>query len=175
MRQIRAISLIALLTVPAVTCFCYLKWQKAHVRHEIKEKLVEGMDRSELTAITVPLANLNTSLTWEHEREFELKGEMYDVVEQQIHGDSITLLCWHDKEETELNDLLTLLTSRNLSSDPDNQSAKDRVLNYFRTLFTTDLQDQATIGIVEYHVLNNQQLMLLSCSRIPPPTPPPVV
>lgn len=41
-------------------------------------------------------------LKWEHSREFEYQGEMYDVLEIQEKGDYIEYLVWHDREESKL-------------------------------------------------------------------------
>ncbi len=41
-------------------------------------------------------------LKWEHDREFEFRGEMYDVLEVHEKGDQIEYLVWHDQEESEL-------------------------------------------------------------------------
>jgi hypothetical protein len=39
-------------------------------------------------------------LKWEHDKEFEYNGQMYDVVEVADIGDSLQYLCWWDKAET---------------------------------------------------------------------------
>lgn len=43
-----------------------------------------------------------THLNWEHDREFEYLGEMYDVLEIHEKGNQIEYLVWHDQEESEL-------------------------------------------------------------------------
>jgi len=41
-------------------------------------------------------------LHWEDEQEFHYNGEMYDVIEKQVNGDKIVILCIADKKETSL-------------------------------------------------------------------------
>ncbi len=57
-------------------------------------------------------AEVNQKLRWEHSKEFEYKGKMYDVFKSKNDKDSVFYWCWLDKEETKLNtQLKSVLTS----------------------------------------------------------------
>ena len=40
------------------------------------------------------------SIIWENSSEFQYKGEMYDVIDKDIHGDELILTCVSDSKET---------------------------------------------------------------------------
>jgi len=50
-------------------------------------------------------------LHWHKPKEFEWHGQMYDVKEQYLHGDSVHLLVWADKHETMVNRALGYLSN----------------------------------------------------------------
>src|SRR5215510_10895581 len=45
---------------------------------------------------------LDERFEWEEENEFSLEGSMYDVVDQKIKGNKITIRCVKDDQENEL-------------------------------------------------------------------------
>lgn len=174
MRQFRAISLIALLALPGVICFCFLQWQKVHVRHELKEKLIKGIDRDSLTVLTFSMDESATTLNWEHDREFEYAGEMFDVVDFVTHGDSITYFCWKDHEETHLNELLSSLTAHSLDQDPQNKSQRSKTTDILKVhyLAVDHLITQPPGPVLKSP--SRKSDILHSRFKVPPPTPPPV-
>lgn len=173
MRSFKAISLIVLLAFPGVLCICFLHWQKAHIRHEVKEMLIHGIDRDSLTTLTFSKDETGSLLDWEHDKEFEYAGEMYDVVETLVHGDSITYHCWKDHEETHLNDLLTSITSDSLDKDPLNRSQRTNTTDILKVHYLTITQGAIDIQREVADSPNTYLALLYTHSLLPPPTPPP--
>jgi hypothetical protein len=174
MRQFKAISLVALLVLPGMICFCFLQWQKAHVRHDVKERLISGIDRDSLTKLTFSVHESQSLLEWEHEREFNYAEVMYDIVETFQNGDSITYYCWKDDDETHLNDLLSSLTTSSLDQDPKNKSQRSVATNILKVHYlapdrpiTQPLSPALDAPVQKVTRLNTRFVM-------PPPTPPPV-
>lgn len=76
-------------------------------------------------------------LEWEHSKEFEFSGVMYDVVYKRIKSDSVFYWCWKDVKETELNYKLTQLVEK--AADTNNTKSENLKLlsNLLAGLFTS--------------------------------------
>lgn len=122
MKRIISISLLLLLLLPVAVTVSWLNMEKHLVRKSIKRKIISGIDKSELVALTFHKNEINTTLKWKHSKEFEYKGQMYDIVETSIGSDSIQYWCWWDFEETQLNKKLdNLLASAWNQHPPKNE------------------------------------------------------
>ncbi|TFV94361.1 hypothetical protein E4S40_10050 [Algoriphagus kandeliae] len=73
---------------------------------QLKENMESRINRNpndkRIKTLVFTQEESQTLLDWEHEREFEYQGEMYDVLEIKEKGDQIEYLVWHDQEESEL-------------------------------------------------------------------------
>lgn len=119
LKQIFSILLIASLTVPFICIPVYLKHEKKTLKREIKHRIIEGIDRSDLVQLVFTEEQAARELKWEHSKEFEFNGEMYDVVETEIKNGKITYWCWWDHKETSLNKQLNYLLAKALNQqDP---------------------------------------------------------
>lgn len=93
------------------------------LKREIKHRIIEGIDRSELVELSFTPEE-EKQLRWEHSKEFEYKGEMYDVVESKSENGKTTYWCWWDNEETSLNKQLNKLLARALNDqEPSNTNS----------------------------------------------------
>ncbi|MFN3344621.1 MAG: hypothetical protein ACK412_03120 [Chloroherpetonaceae bacterium] len=130
------VSLLVLLSlfVPFSTTYLWLHIQKRLIKKEVKAKLIRGIDKSELTHFTFSKTQVQTELRWEHHKEFEYKGEMYDVVETEVKGDSIHYVCWHDKAETKLNKRLKTLIAQATSGSPEHQKRESLCYQLLKSL-----------------------------------------
>jgi hypothetical protein len=114
------------------------------------------------------------NLDWEHDAEFEYRGEMYDVIHATITADSATYWVWWDTEETQLNNELKLLVDQILTS-ASNQSEHGLVVKFQLSQNYTipDLSElPAQIQILPKNwKVDNQQLykFLFSYQNTPPP------
>lgn len=97
------------------------------LKREIKHRIIEGIDRSELVELSFT-AEEKKQLRWEHSKEFEYNGEMYDVVESKSENGKITYWCWWDNEETNLNRRLNNLLARALHDTEPSSSTKNAQL-----------------------------------------------
>jgi hypothetical protein len=113
-----------------------LQYQKKLIKKEVKRNMMDGLDKNELVVLTFALAEAKSQLKWEHSKEFEYKGQMYDIVETIFSGDSVTYLCWWDNEETQLNKQLSKLVSESLGNNPQNKENKKRLLSFFKSIYT---------------------------------------
>ncbi len=110
LKSISSIALIVLLVSPFWVLHSLMRLEKYQVRREVKQNLIKRIDRNELIHLKFATSEISEKLKWEHSKEFEYAGEMYDVVERVEAGDTVHFWCWWDNEETKLNKQLTELT-----------------------------------------------------------------
>lgn len=176
-QRIIAISLLFILIAPVATLYLYMQFEKSALKREIKWTMIAEMDQEELVLLKFSKKEAETKLRWEHSKEFEYNGQMYDIVSSEIKGDSIFYRCWWDYEETHLNKKLKKLVASAFDHDEDNQKAQKNLHTFLWSFFCTDPFDwQATLpqktemvyrDTIHAHIFNS---ILIS-----PPTPPPKV
>lgn len=135
MKNLPGILLLLCLWAPFVGTYSRLKFEKKQVKREIKKKIIAGLDKSELVLVKVSEQESKTALNWHHSREFEYKGQMYDVVEVRQIGDSIHYLCWWDKAETQLNRQLNQLVAKALGNNPQHKETQNRLIRFVQHLY----------------------------------------
>lgn len=134
-RKITGILLLFGFVAPVATTWCILQVQKKQIRKEVKWKMIEGIDREELVLLKFATEDIHTILHWKHAREFEYRGEMYDIVETHVEGDTTCYWVWWDHEETLLNQKLRSLVANLSGNDPSNRDQQERLLRYFKSLY----------------------------------------
>jgi hypothetical protein len=105
----------------------------------VKWEIIEGIDRSELVLIQLSRADAKKKIDWEHSKEFEFEGEMYDVVEFEETADSVKYWCWWDHEETLLNKNLTEVVDSLLGNHPDKNEKEEKLITFYQSLFSEKL------------------------------------
>jgi hypothetical protein len=112
--------------------------RKQAIKEAVKERILAGVGQNELVQLTFSLQAIDSELKWEHSKEFEYKGEMYDVVKSEQWADSITYWCIHDKAETEINRQLDQLTAQESGKDPQHKAALGNFFDFLKSLFCTE-------------------------------------
>lgn len=93
--------------------------------------MIAGIDCAELVPLTISKHDAATKLRWEHHKEFEYQGEMYDIVYADTIGkDTIHYWLFWDNEETKLNKQLVALVANALGHDPGTEK-KSAQFNHF--------------------------------------------
>ncbi|OQA00028.1 MAG: hypothetical protein BWY70_00826 [Bacteroidetes bacterium ADurb.Bin408] len=174
-RNLYGILLFLVLVAPIAATYTFLRYQKKLVRKEIKRKIIAGIDKNELVFLKFSQKEKETLLKWEHSKEFEYKGEMYDVVESKTMGDTTYFWCWWDHEETKLNKLLSELVKNAWNEKPVNQQSQKRLLAFYNLLFFTESEHTNTIArLASDKAFAYIQMHYLS-RPLSPPVPPPKV
>lgn len=132
--RVKSIILFLVLVGPLGVTYLWLNYQKKQVKREIKWSIIHGIDREELTVLKFGQEEAS-QLKWKHSKEFEFKGDMYDIVDSEVHGDSIIYWCWWDHKETKLNKQLTQLVSLSLKGNSQNQNQKWHIQYIIKTLY----------------------------------------
>ena len=146
--------MLIVLLCPYLGTKAILLFRRMEVREAVKERLLAGVSPSELVQLTFSLKTIGTELEWEHSKEFEYKGEMYDVVKSAPTAtDSITYWCIHDKAETKVKRQLDQLTALETGNDPQHRNALGFFLDFLKSLFY-DAQEEVeppAVALIENH------------------------
>lgn len=160
---------------PVVTIYAFLQFEKSAIRREIKWKMIASMDNEELVLLKFTKEETETKLRWEHSKEFEYDGQMYDIVSKEIKGDSIFYRCWWDHEETELNKKLKKMVAIAFDQDEENRETQEIFYSYLSSFFCTDVFDWKAKPSQNSEVVYQDviHLGIFNAIRLSPPTPPP--
>ncbi|MBN1951648.1 MAG: hypothetical protein JW801_10620 [Bacteroidales bacterium] len=171
-RKVAGILLLFCLIAPFATTYAYLKYQKHLVRKEVKRQLFAGMDRDRLVLIKLTAKESRRLLDWEHSREFEFHGEMYDLVEKSVQADTIYYWCWPDHEETQLDKQLDRMVDRVLGTHPQKKESQDKLLSFYQSLFFKDFDTLLPDCLQEIINIPLYTEKYLSIRHAPVPPPP---
>ena len=161
--------------VPFTGIYLWMQYQKKLIRKEVKIKLINSIDKEELVMLTFTRYEITTKLKWDHSKEFEYQGKMYDIVEVNTKDDTIFYWCWPDHKETKLNKQLNKLIAQALGNNQQNKEKHKRFQNFYKSLYHPAASD---LNIMLFPA-NNQLLFSyardLTTLYLPPPVPPPKI
>jgi len=171
----RTISILLIITIISPLWFLYsiIQYEKYITKKEIKRFLVSKIDKNELVLLKFSIEETNTKLRWEHSKEFEYQGEMYDIVQKEIKSDSIYFWCWWDHEETKLNKQLESLVSQASGSHQQNRERSQRLNTFFNSLFINSFSYNNNFGNEFRSALFPRYIIDYSSRYLIPDTPPP--
>ena len=121
--------------VPPAATYSWLRIEKHRVRKMVKRQMIAGLPEEELVLLAFAKQDVASHLRWEHSREFEYQGQMYDVMHTVRKGDTIYYRCWPDHAETSLNRRLALLVEQALHHHPQTQDTQAKYVQFFKSLF----------------------------------------
>lgn len=173
LKKITSLFLFFCLTAPFVGTYIWLQFEKQQVKHAIKARMIEGMNKAELTLLAFSKDEAESKLEWEHVTEFEYADQMFDVVESEAKGDSIYYYCWHDNEETSLNKNLKTLVAQALGNSPLRKEKQDRLNNFLKTLYCQHQFDKRSFPNSEKQALVDRTQFEYVSILFSPPAPPP--
>lgn len=174
MRGRIAYWLIGCLFVPLVLTGTWMQVRLRISRHHAKSEIKAGLSEDEKVRLTFSLDEIYTVLNWEHSREFEYKGEMYDILEQDTLGDSILYVCFHDVDETFSKKMIKWMAEKQRKGDNPNALPDFKWNSFFANLiYESDRSSDAELLYARSTKVNaNYQRNILEYS-ITPPSPPP--
>ena len=151
----------------------WLHHQKHLVKKEVKRQMISGIDKKDLELLKFSKKETQTKLRWEHSKEFEYKGQMYDIVEKIVKEDSVYYWCWWDHEETKLNKELSSLANNAFRDDPKKQKRQQQLFSYLNSLFFTPGFTWHSDNSIQYKTPNFYYNEFYKSIYITPPSPPP--
>ena len=141
MRFIAAYLLIFSVILPVSSLVVWLAHHKYEVQERLEHKLLFTDSEVDIVTLTFSLEEAKTYLEWEHEREFQFQGEMYDIIEHTITADSVRYRCIWDHAETKVKKQLEALVSGALQQDEQHREVQLSIHKLFMSLFFEDSND----------------------------------
>jgi hypothetical protein len=129
-RKIWALIILFSYILPWITSFIFIQYQKIQIKSLIKKSFLQEIKKEELFFFQFTIDE-KSKLNFEHSKEFELDGQMYDIVYEEVRGDTVQYWCWWDYEETQLNKKLTNLLNNTLEDVYHLNFIKDLKKDFF--------------------------------------------
>lgn len=134
----KSILLLAALVLPVMLAMSWLKINKKMVKREVKWLILNQLQKEDLIKLQFTTSE-KEALKWEHNKEFEFKGNMYDIVISEISKDSFTYYCYLDHAETALNNSIDKAIQHMVGKDSKQHQTKDELTNFLKSLYCNDL------------------------------------
>lgn len=168
------IFLFFCLVAPVATTFISLRFERKMVRKEVKRKIIAGLDNKDLVLIKLTRSEKKSQLRWKHAKEFEYKGQMYDIVEKEFKDGITFYWCWWDFEETSLNKKLTRLAAHAFDNSVNKQQHEKKLSNFYHSLYFEDCSTEIIwINFLFREQLPTDQPEFYQNRSNSPPSPPP--
>ncbi|HMQ46054.1 MAG TPA: hypothetical protein PKA00_01200 [Saprospiraceae bacterium] len=135
MKYFASILLLASLLLPSAGTFFWLKLRKEAIRESIKLEIQRGIPDEKLVELRFSQEDARQYLRWEHDREFEFQGLMFDVISTKKEGDTLIYRCFWDEQESAINRQLNELANKGLANDTENKQLQRRLLDFFKSLY----------------------------------------
>lgn len=159
---------------PVAATLAWLRFQKEAAKSVAAEISTSDMGKEGVVFLTFVGAAAQARLEWEHAREFSYDGEMYDVIEYKISGDTAFYWCWHDKKETWLNKQIDELIEGIVGAGSATPEAASKLILFYKSLYFHSPCEPLTLraghGI---ETCGFSFLMRLCAVGAPPQSPPP--
>ncbi|HQX45484.1 MAG TPA: hypothetical protein PK209_13055 [Saprospiraceae bacterium] len=134
MKKNLAFILLTSIILPFTGYYSWLTYQKSNAKKEIKQRIIAGLHKTELKLLVFSKLDSEVKLKWEHAHEFEYMHQMYDVIETEIHGDSLYYFCWADNEETLLNKKLNQLLASVMANPLKENKQHKQIIDFYKSL-----------------------------------------
>jgi hypothetical protein len=168
--------LILTLCLPMLVIWSYFAVKQQMVKNEVEEKRNEGFNKDVVKILTFAKKDIKNILRWEHDREFEFLGEMYDVISSKESKDSVSYTCYWDIEETKIKKQIAKLLFSDNENFPFQHEKEAKMIEYFKQFYTFQnvimIADKLYQDIPLY-LLNNKEIVFIKQLFNTVPHPPP--
>jgi ribonuclease HI len=162
------------LVVPIGTSYFSLRHEQKVVRKEVKRMIIAGLDKKQLVLIKLTSAEKKDQLRWKHSKEFEYKGQMYDIVEKEFKDSLTYYWCWWDHEETSLNKKLNQLAADAFNNSDRKQQQEKKLSSFYQSLYLNEVStDVVWIDFEEEVEFQLSKGVFFPNPSNPPHSPPP--
>jgi hypothetical protein len=128
-RRFLSISFIIIFLFNIVGYYPLFLLKRNLIRNEINTLISENITAESLTVLSFSSSELK-SLKWLKEDEFSYKGELYDVVKNEIgKNGKIYLYCFNDTKERRLTAHFEKQLNRQIENDLSNQKNEQKLNN----------------------------------------------
>ncbi len=151
----KAYVLILSLLLPTTMIWSYFSVRKHIASSKVEARRNDGFQENELKTLTFAHKTIKTDLKWEHSKEFEYRGEMYDIVSSSETKDSITYVCYWDKEETKIKKQINNLAFENIKKSTNHQDEEKKVLEYLKQIYYLENTDPTLCNLISIKYLKS--------------------
>lgn len=120
--------------MPALVTYSFFTYRKKEIKREVKLQLA-NLHFNSLSLLKFSQLDVDLKLRWEHSKEFEYDGKMYDIIKSKKNKDSVFYWCWVDKEETNLNTKLKNVLSSVYKSDVPLKKNSHLLVHFFKLYY----------------------------------------
>jgi len=173
--RLTGILLLFCFIAPLAVTFVILQLHKKQVKKEVKSEMIAGLDKEELVLLKFTKEETQKELRWEHPKEFEFKGQMYDLVEKSRQGDTIFYWCWVDDKETKLNQKLKEIVALALGNNQQRKNIQEQLTDFYKSLYWENCHTKWNIVASQSNELIAPYDFSCLTTIIPPPVPPPEI
>jgi hypothetical protein len=152
-----------------------MEYEKIQIRHEVRTEIKADLTRSELDLLVFHKENLHSAVKWKHDKEFELNGEMFDIIYEDHIGDSVYYYCWPDHEESAINKRMDRLITHLLHGSQQSKDRQKNIRHFFNHLFLTETQTNIICPLKNPPTALNKESFDTLQNRQKPQTPPPEI
>ncbi len=175
-KRLFAIGLLLILLVPLAGGYLFFKLRQYQIREMMEQRIKNGISKDELTLVKIPdkwQEGSHSSFTWVEDNEFRYKGRMYDIVEQEKHGDTTRYYCILDHEESALYSKLEEMTTSAMKHDPASQKQQQNLRHLLTNLYLSELPNFGHT-ISSWRIIATPYHFSLKTFVQPPLSPPPL-
>lgn len=123
--------------MPFIGQYAFLQLQKYVVKRTMDIRMEKSSDKMDLIHFKF-VSNDLEELSWEHAREFERAGQMFDVIEECQIGDTTHMWCWADHQETILGiRLKQLFKQLSPHENPSDRPMSNPVIDWHKVKYVT--------------------------------------
>lgn len=122
--------------------------QLGAARHEVKQRIKHGVPEEDRVLLKIPLSleqTENDLFHRVHAGEFRYKGEMYDILKSERHGDTTWYTCIHDVKESGIFKNLDEKVKLFVSNSPDQQKQRSSAFSFFHQQFVMPFSSADTL------------------------------
>lgn len=175
MKKIFPFFFLVTFVAPFWGMYFYLSIQQKYIKEGVKNKIEEGIPENELVKLTFSTSEIDKVLRWEHDKEFEYNGQMYDVVEVTDVGDSLQYLCWWDKAETATKQNMQNLISEEINKSKPSKHKPVNFSDYYKSIYVfltpcSENEIVVPIGRTSFSFAKHEGILSTE-----PPFPPPKI
>jgi len=135
-KALLAFGLIALLAVPNVSAWLNFKLQTQYSRKNARQIVLKRISSSEFETFVFSkdfFAEIRLN-----EFEFELNGEMYDIVLLVQVSDSVTIRAWRDTPESSVKKQYRTIQAGLMNQNPTSNNLRLSFLDFSKNLFCVE-------------------------------------
>lgn len=145
-----------------------LNFQKIAHKNKILRKINSEKGIEKVVKFSFSLDEVK-SLKWEHSREFEYHGEMYDVIRYESHSGLITYTCWHDVKESTLNKKISRFSGGSYGSKLESNLLTKLYFPVYSPVEKYSIEEVCTLSKINYPVRDEDCISLEYRPESPPP------